>query len=245
MACWFADHVVTVTSLWRRTLIDRGVPEHKVSVVMNVADDQIFNLMAVEDVSVPDDRFRLIYHGSLTERYGLDLAVRAVAQLRDRIPGIHLTIHGRGPYLEVLRGLVDELGAEDRVFFSAFGLPTAELPKMIRQATIGIVPNRRDVFTDGILPTKLMEYAALGMPVVAARTPAIDAYFGEGMVQFFEPDNVDDLVDAILSLYQQSQRRDELAQGIQSFNQQYNWTALGAEYAAMVDQLGQRNGGCR
>jgi glycosyltransferase involved in cell wall biosynthesis len=40
LSCRFADHVITVSEHWRKRLISRGVPEHKCSVVMNVADDK-------------------------------------------------------------------------------------------------------------------------------------------------------------------------------------------------------------
>ncbi|HZD10310.1 MAG TPA: glycosyltransferase, partial [Candidatus Binatia bacterium] len=42
VACRFADHVITVTDVWKETLVQRGVPAEKVSVVMNVADPGIF-----------------------------------------------------------------------------------------------------------------------------------------------------------------------------------------------------------
>ena len=45
------------------------------------------------------DQFRLIYHGSIHERYGLDLAVRAVDQFRNEIPNIHFTLIGHGDFL--------------------------------------------------------------------------------------------------------------------------------------------------
>src|SRR5574338_30384 len=40
ISCKFADHIITVTELWRQTLIERGVPPDKISVVMNVADSK-------------------------------------------------------------------------------------------------------------------------------------------------------------------------------------------------------------
>jgi hypothetical protein len=44
LACQFADHVITVTEHWRRSLIRRHLPEDKCTVLMNLADDRIFNL---------------------------------------------------------------------------------------------------------------------------------------------------------------------------------------------------------
>jgi glycosyltransferase involved in cell wall biosynthesis len=238
ISCRFADHVITVTELWRETLIKRGLPPAKVSVVMNVADDRIFHQARGVDPPVRDDDcFRLIYHGTLTQRYGIDLAIRAVHRVRQEIP-VHMTIHGRGTYLEALVKLTDELDLRERVHFSTEPVPTCELPLLIMKADLGVVPYRRDVFTDGILPTKLMEYVALGIPVIAARTPAIAAYFDETMVQFFTPGDPEDLARCILTLYADRKRLAQLAQGAGEFNRRYNWAKVGAEYAALVERLG-------
>lgn len=241
LSCRFADQVITVTDLWRETLIRRGVPAGKVSVVMNVADNRIFfRLPAVERPAGNQDGFNLIYHGTLTRRYGVDLLVRAVDVARREIPHVCLTIHGAGEFREALMQLTEELDLKAHVAFSTRLVPTPELPQIIRKADVGVVPNQRDIFTDGILPTKLMEYVALGIPAIAARTPAIDAYFDETMVQFFTPGDVDDLARCITSLHGNRERLAALARNSDRFNQRYNWAKLGADYVALVERLGNR-----
>lgn len=237
-ACRFADHVITVTDLWRNTLIERGVPPEKVSVVMNVADTRIFQQASRRNGERPQaDRFTVIYHGTLVSRYGVDLLVRAVDQLREKIPEIQLIIHGRGDTLEELQSLVDELELQAHVIFSSKYLPSEALPDLIRQADVGVVPNRRDLFTDGILPTKLMEYVALNVPVVAARTTAIANYFDDTMVRFFTPGDVDDLAAAILALYQDPEQRAAYSKNASRFNERYNWPAIAADYVAVLERL--------
>lgn len=245
LACRFADHVITVTDLWRQTLIQRGVAPEKVSVVMNVADSTVFQRAEIP-VTGPNERqdgtFHLIYHGTLAHRYGIDLLVEAVAWVREQIPGIHLTVHGRGEYLDELRQLVLRLGVEEQVTFSTKYLPIGDIPSMLLKADLGVVPYRRDIFTDGILPTKLMEYVALGIPVLAAKTPIISHYFDETRVQYFQAGNVEDLTKKILLLYQHRDRLAQLAANADRFNQQYSWNRIAASYADTLDRLtGQTN----
>ena len=238
LSCRFANHVITVTEPWRETLIERGIPGEKISVVMNVADDRVFR--AENEPETParkDEGFTLVYHGNITWRYGIDLAVRAVDRVRNEIPQIHFLIHGHGDYRDQLARLIDELGLQNHVTFTTRAMPTLELPKLIRKANVGVVPYRRDVFTDGILPTKLMEYAALEIPVITARTPAIEAYFDSTMVQFFEPDSVDDLARCILELFNDREHLAELKNGIRRFNDRYSWSRTGAEYVELVSTL--------
>jgi len=57
-----------------------------------------------------------------------------------------------------------------------------------------------------MLPVKLMEYAMLGVPAVAARLDPIAQYFDQRAVEFFEPENPADLAAAIARLYNDPQR---------------------------------------
>jgi glycosyltransferase involved in cell wall biosynthesis len=242
LSCRFADHVITVSELWRQTLIGRGMPADKCSVVMNVADHTVFHQTG-EPKAEPGDEggLRLIYHGILAYRCGLDLAVQAVAKVRHQIPNIHLTIHGGGECYPNLVALAKELDLLDQhVHFSTKFVPVADLPGLIRSADVGLVPYRTDVFTDGIVPTKLMEYAALGMPAIASRTTAIETYFKGTMVELFTPGDADDLARCILKLHSDWKRLAQLAQGAEKFNQRYNWEKIGAEYVALVERLGSR-----
>jgi glycosyltransferase involved in cell wall biosynthesis len=237
LACKYADHVITVSEHWRQALIQRGVPEKKVSVVMNVADEIIFHPSEqARDYSHIKESFRLIYHGTFVERYGLDLAIRAIDQLRWDIPGIHLTLIGRGEYLPYLIRLTDELNLKDYITIEKLHL-AEELPDLILSCDLGIAPYKNDVFTDGLVPTKLMEYAALGIPAVAASTTAIQAYFKDTMAEFFEPNNLDDLVRCILFLYKNPDQMAKLAHGCDTFNEHYNWTKISAEYTSLIEGL--------
>lgn len=241
LSCRFADHIITVTELWRQTLIERGQPANKITVVMNLADDHIFFPAAATTThALNGGQFRLIYHGILGHRHGLDLALRAVAKVRQAVPKICLTLHGWGEYRQTLESLASELDLQDHIRFSSSGLPTTELPNLLKTADLAIVPYRNGLFTGGILPTKLMEYAALGIPVIAARTPAIAAYFDETTVQFFTPGDADQLALCILTLYRDRRRLENLARNIVKFSRRYNWTKASAEYAALVGRLGAR-----
>lgn len=234
LSCRFADHVLTVTGIWRRALIDRGVPARKVSVVMNVADDALF--VRAESRAPSGGPFRLLYHGTITYRYGVDVALRAVARVRERVP-ISLVVHGRGEYLDGAMALSSELGLDGIVRFSTASVPSRALPGLIADADVGLVPYRRDVFTDGILPTKLMEYAAMGTPAIASRTPAIERYFDDTMVRFVEPEDVDELAGAVLDLHERPEERQRLSQGILRFAEEHRWADVAGTYRGIVRRL--------
>jgi glycosyltransferase involved in cell wall biosynthesis len=224
-----------VSDHWRQALIDRGVPSAKIAVVMNVADEGVFRGDARPDG--PVDGFRLLYHGTITRRYGLDLALRAVAIARDEVPGLCLTIVGKGDDVPALMTLRSSLGLERMVDIRDEFLPIEALPDLIASADVGIVPYRDDVFTDGLLPTKLMEYAEMRLPSIAARTTAIDHYFAGSFVAFFEPGDVEGLARRIVELAHAPARREALARGADRFTRRYNWADVSDAYVDLVARL--------
>jgi glycosyltransferase involved in cell wall biosynthesis len=235
LAASFADRVITVTDTWRRTLETRGVPADKLSVLMNLPDPAIYG----QRVAAPraEGPFTLVYHGTLTERYGLDVALRAMALARQELP-LRLIIHGHGDLADVLPGLAAELGIADDVEFSTRRLPSEELPALLRRADAAVVPYRRDIFTDGILPTKLMEYVALGIPAIVSRTPVVEEYFDDSMVRFVPADDTEALATAMVELGRDPARRAEIARNAGRFSERHAWPGTAADYVAMVRELG-------
>lgn len=232
MSCRFADHVIVVSDHWRETLRSRGVPYEKSSVVMNVADERIFR--PVEAGRPSGEAFRLFYHGTVTYRYGLDLAIEAMALLRNDIPIVRLVIIGKGDLMDELPGLCQEFDVADIVELRNELVMAEDLPEIIARADLGIVPYRNDVFTDGLLPTKLMEYAAMELPCVAARTTAIERYFAGTMVAFFEAGSADSLAEVVRDLYRSPDRIERLKAGADEFNRRHNWSTVGAAYVDTV-----------
>lgn len=234
LAIRFADRVLTVSDPWRQTLIERGAPAERVSVVMNLPDPAPFGVPPERPVH--DGPIRILYHGTFAHRLGVDLLLDAVAALRSRYR-IHLTLHGLGELLDALRSQARELDVEDIVTFSTTRLATRELGALIAAADIGVVPYRSDVFTDGIVPTKLMEYSYFGVPAVASRTSAVMHYFGPEAVAYCEPGDASSLQAAIESLLADADRRRELGLRIREFSSAHRWEDEAARYSALVESL--------
>lgn len=236
-ACRFADHVITVSEPWQQALIQRGVPEKKCSVVMNVADETIFHPSEQERTFTKiNGSFRLIYHGTFVKRYGLDLAIQAVDKVRTEIPNIHLSLVGWGEFLPQMKEMISHLGLETYVEIDDLHL-AEELPEIIQACDLGIVPYCNDIFTDGLVPTKLLEYAAMEIPAIAARTTAIQSYFADSNVEFFRPGDVQDLANCICRLYKDPDRLKELACRSKNFKCKYNWGQIGKDYVLLVNSM--------
>jgi glycosyltransferase involved in cell wall biosynthesis len=196
-AC-LVDRVLATHDLHLIRLARAGIPRRKLRVVLNAPNPELFPYSQAP--LRREGGFRLVYHGTISARLGIDVAIRAMRPLRSRVPGIELRLIGRGEALEDCKRLACEFGVDDIVRFEA-PVPVEKMAPILHACSIGVVPNRDNAATQIMLPVKLMEYAMLGVPVVAARLDPITQYFDETAVEFFEPENPADLAAAIARLY--------------------------------------------
>jgi glycosyltransferase involved in cell wall biosynthesis len=182
-----ADGHVFVTEEARDLLASRGISAKRSEIVMNTPDERVFGQRR-EPISVPTDGdLRVIYHGGLADRFGVETLVRAIALLRER--GFPATLDVYGSDAEAARALASRAAAiaTEGVRIAPRPTPVAEIPAVLQQADLGVVPTLRDDFTELLLPVKLLEYVHMGLPVVASRLPVIERYFGPSEVNFAEP----------------------------------------------------------
>jgi glycosyltransferase involved in cell wall biosynthesis len=194
-----ADLVITVNRACKRIFSTRSCHVEKIGVVMNSPDGDIFPYRAPRSyrVRTPDQRLRIMYHGSLVERNGLELAVDAIARLQTTVPTIELRIYGRStPYLERVMEKVRSLGLESNIRYLG-AKKLEDLARHIEDCDVGIIPNQRNTFTDINTPTRIFEYLALGKPVIAPGTPGIQDYFDSDSLLFFEPGDSEELAEKI------------------------------------------------
>jgi len=180
-ATTWVDHVIAVSELCRRILIGRGLPSDKVTVVPN--SHPVADLGPSRPLEPPF----LVIQTTLIERYGVHVAIEALAALRSEWPELTLRILGQGESEPMLVELTKRLGLQDRVRFSHGYLPWRPMMDQVRQATLGIVPMLADGYGDLCLPNKVLEFVALGIPVVCSRLPAIQEHFTEDCLAYFDP----------------------------------------------------------
>jgi glycosyltransferase involved in cell wall biosynthesis len=233
-----AHRVICVNHPQRDALVARGIPGEKTFISMNVPDPKIFSVSPRSAQSAEQPaHFNLVYHGTMATRLGVDLVIRAVAQLQKRIPDLRLHLWGDGDDLPAFQSLAHELKIDDKVFFRPEGVPLKDLPDQLRVMHVGVVGNRRSAAGDLMLPVKLLEYVHLGIPTIVPRLKTIVYYFSDDMVLFYEPEDVESLAAAIDRLYCEAELRDEQVKGAQAFITQYGWDRQGPELVAMYREL--------
>lgn len=235
----FADRVLTVSKPTWKALVDRGIPPSKLEIVMNTADERIFSSSDGEraPTRAQASGLTLVSHGVLIERYGYQTIVRALVEIRKSHPDVRLLIMGQGEYEAPLHELTRELELEKNVLFLGFK-PLEEVVRVLRSADIGVTANTNDIFTQLIVPTKLLEYVALAVPAVVSRLPAVEEYFDETMVNFFAPDDAQDLAAVVCSVAANLNRARAVARRTRDrFLSEHGWSKASQRYVQVIDEL--------
>jgi glycosyltransferase involved in cell wall biosynthesis len=223
-----ANLVLTVNVACKRIFGSRSCSPEKIGVVMNSPDGEIFPLRAprlhLSANRDPTRRFVIMYHGSLVERNGLDLAVGALAQVRKAIPAAELRIYGcKTRFLEQVMDQACNKGLQDCVHY----LGPKHLEDLVREigdCDVGIIPNHRNAFTEINTPTRIFEYLALGKPVIAPRTRGIQDYFDPESLLFFESGNTDELAENIEYVFSHPSEALETAERGQHIYLAHTWS---------------------
>jgi len=233
LSCKYADHVIISNHLWEKTLLSRSVEREKCTVIMNYPDESIFyRRPRVRN----EDKFIMIYPGTLGWHQGLDIALQAFASIKDQIPEAEFHIYGRGPEKKNLERLVIELGLENRAFIKDT-VPIEQIADIMANADLGIIPKRNDPFGGEAFSTKILEFMSLGIPVIVAETKIDKFYFNDSVLTFFKPGEANDLARCMVSLRKDKALRDHLKENAQKFVEDYRWEKRKQEYFALVDSL--------
>jgi glycosyltransferase involved in cell wall biosynthesis len=230
----YSNHVIISNHLWYEKLVGRSVRPEKCTAIINYPDLSIF--WRRPRPTPPSDDFVMFYPGGLNWHQGLDIAIEAVSLLRDRAPNLKLLIVGDGPDREKLRGLILRYQLEDRVFIRGF-VPLEQVAEIMAGIDLGVVPKRKNSFGNEAFSTKIMEFMAMNVPVVASRTHIDEYYFAEQMVQFFDSDSAEDLANKVFDLMQNPDRRNALCESSSIFIAHNNWDVKKHEYLCLVDRF--------
>jgi glycosyltransferase involved in cell wall biosynthesis len=226
----FADHVIVANHLWYETL-SRSVPRNKCTPIINYPDPGVFYPRAR---AATPATFQILYPGSLNQHQGLDIALRAFAEVTDSMPGAEFHIYGEGPTRDALVQWTSSTGLSSRIFFHDF-LPTQEIAEIMASSDLAVVPKRASSkFGNEAASTKIMEFMALGVPVIVSRTRIDSYYHDEFMVKFVESENVDELAAAILLLWQSPELRARLAANALEFVRRNSWMSKQADYFRLL-----------
>jgi phosphatidylinositol alpha-1,6-mannosyltransferase len=172
---------------------------------------------------------------------GLDTGLLVLAELSRRYPDLGYLIVGSGEQLEELRAMAARLGLRDRVHFLS-EVSDSDLPALYNVAEVYLGLTRvteLDVEGFGI---SLVEAAACGIPVVAARTGGIpDAVREDETGLLVDPQHPEVVAEAVASLLDNGElARDLGIGGRRAVESYYNWGRVTSEMIGIGRELGSK-----
>lgn len=233
---FFSDHVIIANHLWEKTLRSRSVSRERSTVLINYPDPSVFfRRPAVRD----GGKFTIIYPGTLNRHQGVDIAIRAFAKIKDSAPHAEFQIYGEGGAKKDLVKLACGLGLDGRVIFNDL-LPLDEIAMVMASSDLGVVPKRDNSFGGEAFSTKILEFMALGIPVLVSGTRIDRFYFNDSLVKFFKPEDEDDMAESMLMLINDPGLRQRLAANSFEYINENTWEVKKLEYLNLVDGFSKK-----
>lgn len=232
----FADATITVSDpLKDGVLVPRGYhPEH-IGVIANFADDQIFRPLGTPSTN---GVVRFVFHGTILERNGLRTLVEAVALVRDP-QKMRVRIIGEGDFSTTLHALIQDRGVNGLIEFLNQAYPLHEIPKMLSDCHVGLVP--LDIGTSTVanfaLPLKLVEYTCLGLPSISVRNEAINYYFGSDECMFFRSGDAAALAQLITEVVENPAQLMDFRKRLEPIRERLQWSKEKEKYIALLHKL--------
>jgi len=164
----FADVSIATNNSYRRIAIERGgMPPERVFVVRSGPSLERLKIVPPDEKLKLGKKYLVGYVGVMGRQEGIDLLLQAVKYLVHDLgrKDIHFGLVGGGTSLDEMKKLARELGVADFVTFTG-RVPDAELLAMLNTAEVCVNPDVANEMNDISTMNKIMEYMALGKPMV-------------------------------------------------------------------------------
>ena len=205
-----SDKVITVSQEFIEEVLDRTtISRDKMVLVPNTVQKSFYEDAVISNDIVKryQNNFVVLYLGDTGLRRGLQTAIRAIFQLKDKIPTIKLVIVGKNTTDNVLKAQIKELKLEK--FVDLEGWQNVSLfPSYIVVSSICISPLHRNIQHDVAYANKLFQYMSFSKPVLVSNAIAqknLIERTNSGLVH--EERNVEDFTDKVMEYYNDEEMR--------------------------------------
>ncbi len=238
MSTAFADKVITVTEGCRRILIKRGVPNDKITLVLNTPESKNFYFKINREFNAIDEKAKVLYHGTVAERFGVHIVIEAFQKFTSFVPGSVFNIYGRydPTYRAYLEKRIRELNLEDSIFLNS-RVSLEEVQYIITESDIGVVPYVSNSYMNLALSTKAFEYAAMGLPMVASLLQTLSLTFPSNSILYARDRSPSDWADKLHMLCMYPDLRESLANNALKVVSGLSGDKMMARYVQLIESV--------
>lgn len=208
------DAVITISDGIRQVLLKQGLPSEKVVLVHSAVDSgrhaEVCDRPAFRQAfGLPADVQALGMIAQLIPRKGHQVLLDALPRILQVHPEARVILFGKGPLEAELRQQIQRAGLQERVQLAGF---REDLPKLLSCLDLVVHP----AYMEG-LGVSLLQAAAAGVPIVAARAGGIPEVVRDGENGLLvEPGDAPALADAVITLLGDPARRQQMGRAGQA-----------------------------
>lgn len=203
-----ADVSIATNESYRRVAIQRGrMPAERVFVVRSGPNLDRLRIVAPNPALRKGRRYLVGYVGTMGKQEGIDLLLQSMAHIvfeRGR-DDVHLGLVGGGTSLEALRRQASAMGLADYVTFTG-RVGDELLLEMLNTADVCVNPDVANEMNDKSTMNKIMEYMALGKPIVQFDLSE-GRFSAQGASLYARKNDPVDMADKVLELLDDPERR--------------------------------------
>ncbi|HLU49171.1 MAG TPA: glycosyltransferase, partial [Planctomycetota bacterium] len=206
-----ADAVIATNESYKEVAMRRGGKRsEEVFVVRSGPKLELFQRVAPDPALKRGYRYMGVYLGVMGKQDGVDYALRAIRHALDMgLSDTCFTIIGDGEAFDDLQKLADDLELRDHVLFTG-RLGDVELCRYLSTADFGIAPDPKDEFNDMCTMNKIVEYMAMGVPIVSFDLKETRYSAGDAAVYVRDNDERA-MAREIIDLVRDPERRERMA----------------------------------
>jgi glycosyltransferase involved in cell wall biosynthesis len=243
----YADHNFVQSTKMREDLVALGLSYEKMTPVPMAVD---LETARIEDIQpIDDDRLAgkrvVIYMGTLGRNRQIDVLFQMLAVVRKKQPDILLVIAGSTEdtdHLAWLKKEAERIGVNDAILWVGW-MPMTEAWRYARASEVGLSPVPRGFLLDMGIPTKVLEYMALNVPVLCNDNPYQEQAVKESGAGLCVSLTAENFAEALLELLENTAQRKRMATlGRQYITEFWNYEKLAADVFAVYQNLLKRSG---
>jgi glycosyltransferase involved in cell wall biosynthesis len=241
LSCKVADQIIATNQSFKRTEIDRDhIPEERITIVRNgPASDRLEPVDPIAEIK-QKGKIILVYLGVMGFQDGVDHLLRALYNLVNKLNrnDFLCVIAGSGQAFPNLKLQAHQLGLDSYVMFTGF-IESANVTRYICTADICVAPEPSNLLNDRSTIIKIMEYMALGKPIVAFDLPE-HTVTADGAALYACPNDELDFARKIATLIDDPEKRREMGRiGKERVDNELAWSYQKAHLLAAYSRLGQ------
>lgn len=236
-----ADKIIVVSDALRDVLIASGIESGKITVIHDGVDTGLFNN------NTSDEKVRREHHlgenpvilfmGLIDAYQGLDCLAKAASKVLAKFPSAIFLIVGSGTALNSVEELAKKLGVSNSFIFTGW-VPHERIPEYVKCADVCVITHLPSFSNEVLFPVKLIEYWAMGKPVVAPKLRNIEYIVKDGETGvLYTPANSDELANHTISLLSNPSKARAIGENAMKLAvNEFSWSKLVSRVVNVCEQ---------